>query len=333
MIAVLKRGTTQTQRDHLIAWLKNMNLDVHISSGEEVTVLGLVGDTSRVDMELLSSLEIVESVKRVSEPFKQANRKFHPEDSIVSVGNAKIGGGHFAMIAGPCSVESEEQIIQVAQDVKAAGADILRGGAFKPRTSPYAFQGLKGEGLRLLLLAKEATGLPIITEIMNTRSLDLFEDVDIIQVGARNMQNFDLLQELGKTKKPILLKRGLANTLQELLMSAEYIMSEGNENIILCERGIRTFEAYTRNTLDLSAVPVLHEMTHLPVVVDPSHATGKAALVPSMAAAAAACGADGIMVEVHNNPSCALCDGAQSITPYQFTELNKRIQKIREAIQ
>ena len=333
MIAVLKRGTTPEQRDHLITWLKGMNLDVHISAGQEVTVLGLVGDTSRVDIELLNSLEIVESVKRVSEPFKQANRKFHPDDSVITVGNAKIGGGHFAMIAGPCSVESEEQIIEVAEAVKAAGADILRGGAYKPRTSPYAFQGLKGEGLRLLKLAKKATGLPIITEIMNVRSLDLFEDVDIIQVGARNMQNFDLLQELGKTDKPILLKRGLANTLQELLMSAEYIMSEGNENIILCERGIRTFETCTRNTLDLSAVPVLHEMTHLPVVVDPSHATGKAPLVPSMAAAAAACGADGIMVEVHNNPACALCDGAQSLTPNQFTELNRKVQKIREAIQ
>ena len=333
MIAILKNGTTEAQRDHLIAWLRNMNLDVHISAGEEVTVLGLVGDTSRVDIELLSSLEIVSSVKRVSEPFKQANRKFHPENSVISVGNAKFGGGHFAMIAGPCSVESEEQIIEVAQAVKAAGADVLRGGAFKPRTSPYAFQGLKGEGLRLLLLAKEATGLPIITEIMNVRTLDMFEDVDIIQVGARNMQNFDLLQELGKTKKPVLLKRGLANTLQELLMSAEYIMSEGNENIILCERGIRTFETYTRNTLDLSAVPVLHEMTHLPVVIDPSHATGKASLVPSMAAAAAACGADGIMVEVHNNPPCAMCDGAQSLTPAQFAKLNTQVQKIREAIQ
>ena len=332
MIAVLKNGTTPAQRDHLIAWLKNMNLDVHVSAGEEVTVLGLVGDTSHVDMELLASLEIVASVKRVSEPFKQANRKFHPENSVISVGDAKFGDGHFAMIAGPCSVESEEQIIEVARAVKEGGAQILRGGAFKPRTSPYAFQGLKGEGLRLLRLAKEATGLPIITEIMNVRTLDLFEDVDIIQVGARNMQNFDLLQELGKTKKPILLKRGLANTLQELLMSAEYIMSEGNENIILCERGIRTFETSTRNTLDLSAVPVLHEMTHLPVVIDPSHATGKSALVPSMAAAAAACGADGIMVEVHNNPSCALCDGAQSLTPAQFSELNTKVQKIREAI-
>ena len=332
MIAVLKRETTPEQTDHLLNWLKNMNLDVHVSSGQEFTVLGLIGDTSRVDIELLSSLDIVESVKRVSEPFKQANRKFHPNDSVIEAGNVKIGSGHFAMIAGPCSVESQEQIVDVAQSVKAAGANVLRGGAFKPRTSPYAFQGLKEEGLRLLLEAKKATGMPIITEIMNVRTLELFQDVDIIQVGARNMQNFDLLQELGKTDKPILLKRGLANTLQELLMSAEYIMSEGNENIILCERGIRTYETYTRNTLDLSAVPVLHELTHLPVVVDPSHATGRAALVPSMAVAAAACGADGIMVEVHNNPACALCDGAQSLTPAQFAELNRTINKVREAI-
>ena len=287
MIAVLKRGTTDQQRDHLIQWLKNMNLDVHVSSGQEVTVLGLVGDTSRVDMELLNSLEIVESVKRVSEPYKQANRKFHPADTVVTIGDIKIGGGNFVMIAGPCSVETQDQITQIALDVKEGGAQILRGGAFKPRTSPYAFQGLKDEGIRMLTEAKKRSGLPIITEIMNVRSLELFADVDIIQVGARNMQNFDLLQELGKTNKPILLKRGLANTLQELLMSAEYIMSEGNENIILCERGIRTYETYTRNTLDLSAVPVLHQLTHLPVVVDPSHATGKAALVPSMALAAA----------------------------------------------
>ena len=332
MIAVLKRGTTEEQKLNLIQWLKNMQLDVHVSQGQQVTILGLIGDTSRVDMELLGSLEIVESVKRVSEPFKQANRKFHPQDTVVSVGKAKIGGGHFAMIAGPCSVESEEQIIEVAAAVKASGADILRGGAFKPRTSPYAFQGMKGEGIRLLLKAKEATGLPIITEIMNISALDLFADVDIIQVGARNMQNFDLLKELGKTDKPILLKRGLANTLEELLMSAEYIMSEGNENVILCERGIRTFETATRNTLDLSAVSILHELTHLPVVVDPSHATGKAKLVPPMALAATAAGADGIMVEVHNDPSCALCDGAQSLTPAQFDVLNGKIQKLREAI-
>ncbi len=332
MIAVLKRGTTPDQAAHLIRWLKNMNLDVHVSEGKEFTVLGLVGDTSRVDVELLTSLEIVDSVKRVTESFKQANRKFQPNDTIITTGDIKIGGGHFAVIAGPCSVESEEQIIQVAMSVKEAGAQILRGGAFKPRTSPYAFQGLKDEGIRLLLEAKKATGMPIITEIMNARTIDLFEDVDIIQVGARNMQNFDLLQELGKTKKPILLKRGLANTLQELLMSAEYIMSEGNENVILCERGIRTYETYTRNTLDLSAIPVLHTLSHLPVIVDPSHATGKAALVPPMAMAAVAAGADGIMVEVHNNPACALCDGAQSLTPDQFAELSQRIQKVREAI-
>ena len=332
MIAILKSGTTPEQTQHLVSWLKTMNLDVHISQGAEVTVLGLVGDTSRVDMDLLKSLEMVETVKRVSEPFKQANRKFHPQDSIVEVGDARIGGGYFAMIAGPCSVESEEQIIEVAQAVKASGATMLRGGAFKPRTSPYAFQGMKGEGIQLLLKAKEATGLPIVTELMNISTLDLFADVDVIQVGARNMQNFDLLKELGKTRKPILLKRGLANTIQELLMSAEYIMSEGNENVILCERGIRTFETATRNTLDLSAVAVLHKLSHLPVVVDPSHATGKADLVVPMACAATAAGADGIMVEVHNNPACALCDGAQSLTPPQFDELNRKVQKIREVL-
>ena len=330
MIAVLKHGTTQTQRQHLVDWLKNMNLDVHISEGTEVTVLGLIGDTSRVDMDLLKSLDMVETVKRVSEPYKQANRKFHPKDTVIEIGDVKIGGGHFTMIAGPCSVESEEQIIKVAQAVKASGANLLRGGAFKPRTSPYAFQGMKGEGVQLLLKAKQATGLPIVTEIMNSSTLDLFADVDVIQVGARNMQNFDLLKELGKTNKPILLKRGLANTLQELLMSAEYIMSEGNEQVILCERGIRTFETATRNTLDLSAVPLLHGITHLPVVVDPSHATGKAKLVAPMAYAAAACGADGIMIEVHNNPSCALCDGAQSLTPDQFDVISKKVQLIRE---
>ena len=332
MIAILKHGTTPQQTAHLVAWLKHQNLDVHISEGTEVTVLGLIGDTSRVDMELLSSLEIVESVKRVSEPFKQANRKFHPKDTIIQVGDARIGGGYFAMIAGPCSVESEEQIIEVARAVKESGANILRGGAFKPRTSPYAFQGMKDAGIKLLLEAKREVGLPIVTEIMNISTLDLFADVDVIQVGARNMQNFDLLKELGKTNKPILLKRGLANTLQELLMSAEYIMSEGNENVILCERGIRTFETATRNTLDLSAVSVLHELSHLPVVVDPSHATGKARLVPPMACAAAAAGADGIMVEVHNDPIHALCDGAQSLTPAQFDSLAQKIFKVRRAV-
>ena len=332
MIAILKPGTTPAQTDHLVSWLKAMNLDVHISHGEEVTILGLVGDTTRVDIDLLKSLEMVDTVKRVSEPFKQANRKFHPLDTIIEVGNARIGGGYFAMIAGPCSVESEDQIVEVAQAVKASGANLLRGGAFKPRTSPYAFQGMGAEGIRLLLKAKEATGLPIVTEIMNISTLDLFADVDVIQVGARNMQNFDLLKELGKTKKPILLKRGLANTIQELLMSAEYIMSEGNDKVILCERGIRTFETATRNTLDLSAVAVLHNLTHLPVVVDPSHATGKSELVPPMALAAAAAGADGIMIEVHNNPAAALCDGAQSLTPAQFDELNRRVQRLREVL-
>ncbi|MGM9604511.1 MAG: 3-deoxy-7-phosphoheptulonate synthase [Faecousia sp.] len=332
MIAILKHGTTPDQTSHLVDWLKTMNLDVHISQGQEVTILGLIGDTSRVDMELLNSLEIVETVKRVSEPFKQANRKFHPKDSVIEAGGSKIGGGYFGLIAGPCSVESEEQIVQVAQAVKEAGANFLRGGAFKPRTSPYAFQGMGAEGIRLLLKAKEATGLPIVTELMNINTLDLFNDVDVIQVGARNMQNFDLLKELGKTKKPILLKRGLANTLQELLMSAEYIMSEGNENVILCERGIRTFETYTRNTLDLSAVPVLHELSHLPVVIDPSHATGKSRLVASMAYAAAACGADGLMIEVHNDPEHALCDGAQSLTPSQFADVSRKVQEIREVL-
>ena len=332
MIAVLKKGTTAAQMEDLVQWLKKMDLDVHISQGAQVTVLGLVGDTSKVDMELLGSLEMVDSVKRVSEPFKQVNRKFHPADTVVSVGDAQFGGGHFAVIAGPCSVENEDQIIQVAESVKKSGAQLLRGGAFKPRTSPYAFQGLKDEGIRLLLKAKEATGLPVVTELMTASALDLFADVDVIQVGARNMQNFDLLKELGKTRKPILLKRGLANTLQELLMSAEYIMSEGNPNVILCERGIRTFESYTRNTLDLSCIPVLHELTHLPVIVDPSHATGVARYVPSMAFAAVAAGADGIIVEVHNDPACALCDGAQSLTPSQFDEMYRKMQAIREVL-
>ncbi len=332
MITVLKKGTTQAQMEHLIAWLRKQSLDVHISHGENYTILGLIGDTSKVDMELLASLDIVESVKRVTESFKQCNRQFHPEDTIIEVGNAKIGGGHFCLIAGPCSVENEDQIIAVAESVKAAGADLLRGGAFKPRTSPYDFQGLKADGIRLLLEAKKATGLPIVTEIMNANYLDLFTDVDVIQVGARNMQNFDLLKELGKTNKPILLKRGLANTLKEFLMSAEYIMSEGNQNIILCERGIRTFDTYSRNTLDLTAIPMLHELSHLPVVADPSHATGKVRLVPPMALASVAAGADGVMIEVHNDPIHALCDGAQSLKPEQFADLARRMRVVREAI-
>ena len=333
MITVLKKGITSAQTEHLISWLRNQGLDVHISHGQDYTVLGLIGNTGKVDMELLASLDIVESVKRVTDPFKQCNRQFQPEDSVITVGNAKIGGGHFCLIAGPCSVETEEQIIEVAEAVKAAGATFLRGGAFKPRTSPYDFQGLGAEGIRLLLQAKKATGLPIVTEIMNINALDLFADVDVIQVGARNMQNFDLLKELGKTDKPILLKRGLANTLKEFLMSAEYIMSEGNQKVILCERGIRTFDTYARNTLDLTAVPALHEMSHLPVVVDPSHATGKIRYIPPMALAAVACGADGVMVEVHNDPIHALCDGAQSLKPEQFAELAQKIRVVREAVQ
>ena len=332
MIAVLRQGVTKQQRDGLIEWFEHMGLSVHVSEGEYQCLLGLIGDTSKVDINLLESLSIVESVKRITEPFKNANRKFHTEDSVIDVNGVKIGGGHFQMIAGPCSVESEEQIVTVAQRVKAAGAGILRGGAFKPRTSPYDFQGLGGDGLRLLSLAKKATGMPIITEILNIKDLDLFDDVDIIQVGARNMQNFDLLKELGHTGKAILVKRGLANTMKELLMSVEYVMSGGNERVLLCERGIRTFETYTRNTLDLSAVPMLHELTHLPIIVDPSHATGKARLVKPMAMAATAAGADGLMIEVHNDPEHALCDGAQSLTPDQFDDLSKRIAKIREAM-
>ena len=334
MVIVMKPSATQDTIQALAHQLETDHPEVRVSitKGVGCSILGLVGDTSQIDQDKLTIHDDVDRVMRVQEPYKKANRKFHPEDSAVRIGDAVIGGGGFTVIAGPCSVESREQIIDVAQSVKASGASLLRGGAFKPRTSPYAFQGMKGEGIRLLLEAKKATGMPIVTEIMNIATLDLFADVDIIQVGARNMQNFDLLKELGKTKKPILLKRGLANTIQELLMSAEYIMSEGNEQVILCERGIRTFETATRNTLDLSAVAVLHNLTHLPVVVDPSHATGVAGLVPPMACAAAASGADGIMVEVHNNPSCALCDGAQSLTPEQFDELNRKIQRIREVI-
>ena len=332
MIVVLKNGVSKARQDQLIEWFKGMNLGVHVSVGESSTVLGLIGDTAKVDLELVESLDIVDSAKRVSERFKCCNRKFHPEDTIVEVGGVKIGGGHFAMIAGPCSVESEEQIITVAKAVKASGASILRGGAFKPRTSPYDFQGLGGDGIKLLLAAKAETGLPIVTEIMSAADLPLFEDVDILQVGARNMQNFDMLKELGTINKPILLKRGLANTLQELLMSAEYIMASGNERVILCERGIRTYSDYTRNTLDLSAVPMLHELTHLPVIVDPSHATGIARLVPPMSLAAAASGADGLIIEVHNDPIHALCDGAQSLKPEEFDALARKVLAVREAI-
>ena len=334
MIIIVKPEVKQEQVNDLIHWIESQNLRTHLSTGDYSTIIGVIGDTSKLDSDLIRGLDIVENVKRVSEPYKSANRKFHPQDSVIQVGADKrlVGGGHFAMIAGPCSVESEEQIISVAQSVKAAGATMLRGGAFKPRTSPYAFQGLKADGIELLLKAKRATGLPIVTEIMNANHLPLFEDVDVIQVGARNMQNFELLKELGHTRKPILLKRGLANTLQELLMSAEYIMAGGNENVILCERGIRTFETATRNTLDLSAVAALHEMTHLPVIVDPSHATGVARYVKPMAMAAAACGADGLIIEVHNDPPHALCDGAQSLRPEQFVEVSKAVNAIRATV-
>ncbi len=332
MIAVLKHGATEKQIESLTDWLKKQSLDVHISRGEFQTVIGLIGDTARVDADLLESLEMVESVKRISEPFKSANRKFHPDDTVVNVGDTSIGGDTFAIMAGPCSIESEEQLTEIASKVKASGATVLRGGAFKPRTSPYDFQGLKSEGIDLLLKAKKATGLPVVTEIMDASHLDLFADVDILQVGARNMQNFELLKELGRSKKTILLKRGLAATIKEFLMSAEYIMAGGNENIILCERGIRSYDNYTRNVLDLSAVPVLSELTHLPVIVDPSHATGVARLVRPMALAAAACGAKGLMIEVHNDPKNALCDGAQSLTPEQFDEVVKAVQKVLIAI-
>lgn len=332
MIAVLKQGVQKQQVDNLVTWFKSRGLDVHISEGKYQTILGLVGDTSTVDIDLLSGLDIIESVKRISEPFKNANRKFHPDDTVVDVGGIKIGGGNFQIIAGPCSVEGHDQIIGIAESVKKSGASFLRGGAFKPRTSPYAFQGLKGDGIKLLLEAKKATGMPIVTEIMNINTLDLFEDVDVIQVGARNMQNFDLLRELGHTRKPILLKRGLANTIKELLMSAEYIMVGGNENIILCERGIRTFEEYTRNTLDISAIPVIKELSHLPVIIDPSHATGVARYVKSMALAATAAGADGLMIEVHNDPPHALSDGAQSVTPEEFEAIAKEIFEIRKVV-
>ena len=333
MIIALKKEIRKEEQEHLIAWLESYGVRTHISEGEYQTVIGLVGDTTRIDTDLIRGLDIVQSVTRISEPFKKANRKFHPDDTVVRVTDqVAFGGGHFQLIAGPCSVETEDQVETIARAVKASGAGMLRGGAFKPRTSPYDFQGLHGEGIRILLEVKKRTGMPIITEIMDIGHLPLFEEVDVIQVGARNMQNFELLKELGRIDKPVLLKRGLANNIKELLMSAEYIMAGGNEQIILCERGVRTFETYTRNTLDLSAVAVLHELSHLPVVVDPSHATGAARYVKPMAMAAAACGADGLMIEVHNDPAHALCDGPQSLTPEQFDDVAKAVRKVRKAV-
>ncbi|MCQ2352697.1 MAG: 3-deoxy-7-phosphoheptulonate synthase [Victivallaceae bacterium] len=329
MVVILKENPDPKQLENLTKWLESQNLQIHTSSGVHQTILGLVGDTSGVDMDLIRALEIVEDVVRIQDPFKSANRKFHPLDTVVEVGNAKIGGGNFALIAGPCSIESEEQIISIAEDVKKSGAAILRGGVFKPRTSPYAFQGLRAEGIKLLLEAKKETQLPVVTEIMDISQLDLFADIDLIQVGARNMQNFELLKQLGHCRKPILLKRGFASTIKELLMSAEYIMAGGNNNVILCERGIRTFETAMRNTLDLAAVPMLHSLSHLPVVVDPSHATGIARLVEPMTMAAIACGCDGVMIEVHNDPAHALCDGPQSILPEQFDAISRKAAILR----
>ncbi len=335
MIIVLTPHQKQELVDSFVKKLTSQ-YDVQVNTwiGTQSTVLGLIGDTTVIDSEYIQAQNFVESVKRVQEPYKKANRKFHPDDTAVTLpGGARIGGGGLALIAGPCSVESEEQICSVAESVKASGASFLRGGAFKPRTSPYSFQGMKDEGLRLLSEAKKKTGLPIVTEIMSIEHLPLFEDVDVIQVGARNMQNFELLKQLGKLDKPILLKRGLASTIEELLMSAEHIMAEGNEQVILCERGIRTYETITRNTLDISAIPVLKRLSHLPVIVDPSHASGINWLIEPLAIAAAAVGADGLIIEVHNDPSHALCDGAQSITPVQFDALAKKVTKVSGLVQ
>ncbi|MBQ6756605.1 MAG: 3-deoxy-7-phosphoheptulonate synthase [Oscillospiraceae bacterium] len=332
MIVILKKNPDQNQLDNLKRWLRSKNIDIHESTGVESTILGLVGDTTTIDINLLNALDIVEDVKRIQEPYKKCNRKFHPEDTVIRVGNTQIGGGNLTLMAGPCAVESEEQILAAARAVKAAGATMLRGGAFKPRTSPYSFQGLREEGIRLLELAKKETGLPIVTEIMDASQLDCFENVDVIQVGARNMQNFELLKVLGRTDKPILLKRGLANSYQEFLMSAEYIMAGGNEKVILCERGIRTFETYTRNTLDIALVPSMKQLSHLPIIIDPSHAAGKYALVPSLSCAAVAAGADGLIIEVHCDPEHALSDGPQSLKPDVFSRLAKKLYAIHDVM-
>ena len=333
MIITLKKGATASQIENLKTLLAAHQIEPRVWQGRLETVIGCVGDIAHLDPGLIEAMDVVESVQRIQEPYKAANRKFHPDDSVVDCAGVKIGGGQFAVVAGPCSVESEEQIVGCAKAVKAAGATLLRGGAFKPRTSPYAFQGMGAEGLRLLQLAKRETGLPIVTELMDFKDIELFNDVDVIQIGARNMQNFNLLKEVGAyTQKPILLKRGMSATLQELLMSAEYVMASGNPNVILCERGIRTFETALRNTLDLGVVTVLHRLSHLPVVVDPSHATGYAYMVDSVAVAATAIGADGLIIEVHNDPPRAKCDGAQSQTPEMFTRTMARIRKVREVL-
>ena len=333
MIVILKPNHNPDQLNSLISWLQEKGITIHTSIGEANTVLGLVGDTSTLDTDLIAALDIVEDVKRVQEPYKNANRKFHPEDTVIQVGGTQIGGGTLTIMAGPCSVESEDQVVAIAKAVKASGATMLRGGAFKPRTSPYAFQGLGERGLEYLKAARAETGLPIVTELMDVTHLPLFKDVDVIQIGARNMQNFDLLKAVGHQDKPVMIKRGMSATYEEWLMSAEYVMAGGNENVILCERGIRTFESYTRNTLDLAAIPVLRRMTHLPVIVDPSHATGKYWLVEPLAMGAVAIGADGLQIEVHNDPAHALCDGPQSLKPEAFDPLAKKLLALHSALQ
>ncbi len=330
MVVVLKPNPEKERLDALVEWLKGKNVAIHQVNGESKVILGIIGDTSKLDIDLIRAMEIVEDVKRVKEPYKDANRQFHPEDTVIKVKDTQIGGGNLTIMAGPCSVETEGQIVGIAKAVKEAGATLLRGGSFKPRTSPYSFQGLGAEGLELLKIASRETGLPVVTEIMDISQLPLFEDVDVIQVGTRNMQNFNLLKELGKQKKPVMIKRGMSATYEELLMSAEYVMSEGNENVILCERGIRTFETYTRNTLDIAAIPVLKKLSHFPIIIDPSHATGKSALVSDLAIAAVAAGADGLMLEVHNDPSKAWCDGAQSIKPDTFATLARKALALHE---
>lgn len=332
MIIKLKRNSNQEEVNKLIKTMEDLGLKVNTWVGKTYTILGLIGDTSSFNPNQIQGFDVVEEVTRIQEPYKNANRKFHPEDTVISIGDAKFGGGHFSIIAGPCSVESEDQIIEVAQRVKASGAKMLRGGAFKPRTSPYSFQGMGVDGINLLLQAKKATGLPIVSEIMDLSQLEHFSDVDVLQVGARNMQNFVLLKELGKINKPILLKRGLSATYEEFLMSAEYIMAGGNKEVILCERGIRTFESGTRNTLDISAIPYLKERTHLPIIVDPSHAAGIRSMVRPLSLAATAAGCDGLIIEVHNDPEHALCDGLQSLRPDNFDKVEKDIMKIREAL-
>ena len=332
MIIVLKQDAPDAQVREFCHELQDMGLQINDSKGSDTHILGLIGDTKAIAESWVLANPVVETCRRVSEPYKKANRKFHPDDSVIDVNGVKIGGGNFAVIAGPCSIESEEQITYCAQRVKAAGASLLRGGAFKPRTSPYSFQGLGEVGLRYLEIAKEETGLPIVTELMDLSQLPLFKNVDVIQIGARNMQNFDLLKAVGRQEKPVMIKRGMSATYEEWLMSAEYVMAGGNENVILCERGVRTFETYTRNTLDLAAIPVLRKLTHLPIIVDPSHATGKSWLVDPLAMGAVATGCDGLLIEVHNDPAHALCDGPQSLKPEQFDALAKKLLRLKEFV-